>query len=400
MPPPSRKSLLEPKTSPSEVWQESGKQCVVSDNDPNALIRESVVENVLESMPAGLMIVGKEGRVFQVNALLAAILGFSRDTLLEQGWSVLFIDHPENNDFNDAILDVIQEGRVRQSREVWYARPDGQRFFLKITSSFLRFGGDDWRLVVLVEDMTEFRQMHQREKAALEEKRLAEQQRADSLNNLALSIAHQIRNPIMTIGGFAGLAAKHTDKPEKVAEYLRSVMESAQRLERMAAAVREYVSITPGTFQRLGVQDLLRETVRRVGNNAAHPGRVLQIARSPSPDWAIFADPGLAALALDAVVENAFEASDGMSPGDGNVIIEARETADMIEVRVTDAGRGIPEQDLSFVRDPFFTTKAVGAGMGLAVAQRVMTLHGGDLKITTSPGNGTRVGLFFPRARD
>ncbi|WP_031386442.1 two-component system sensor histidine kinase NtrB [Desulfonatronum thiodismutans] len=401
MPPPARKSLLEPKTSPSEVWQESGKQkSVVPDNDPNALIRESVVENVLESMPAGLMIVGKEGRVFQVNALLAAILGFSRDTLLEQGWSVLFIDHPENNDFNDAILDVIQEARVRESREVWYARPDSQRFFLKITSSFLRFGGDDWRLVVLVEDMTEFRQMHQREKAALEEKRLAEQQRADSLNNLALSIAHQIRNPIMTIGGFAGLAAKHKDNPDKVAEYLGSVMESAQRLERMAAAVREYVSITPGTFQRLGVQDLLRETARRVGNNAAHPGRVLQIAGSLSPDWAIFADPGLVALALDAVVENAFEASDGRSPGDGIVIIEARETADMIEVRVTDAGRGIREQDLPFVRDPFFTAKAVGAGMGLAVAQRVMTMHGGDLKITSSPGNGTRVDLFFSRARD
>jgi PAS domain S-box-containing protein len=400
MPPPFRKSLLEPKTSPSGVCQESGRQHIVPVNDPDGVIRESVVQNVLESMPAGLMIVGKEGRVFQVNALLAAILGFSKDTLLEQGWSVLFIDHPDNNDFNDAILDVIQEGRVRQSREVWYARPDGQRFFLKITSSFLRFGGDDWRLVVLVQDLTELHLMHQREKAALEEKRLAEQQRADSLNNLALSIAHQIRNPVMTIGGFAGLAAKHKDNPDKVAEYLQSVMDAASRLERMAAAVREYVSITPGTFQRLGVQDMLCETVRRVGDNAAHPGRVLQIARSLSPDWAIFADPGLVALALDAVVENAFEASDRVSPRDEVVAIEAREAADLIEVRVTDSGRGISEQDLPFVRDPFFTTKAVGAGMGLAVAQRVVTLHGGDLEITSSPGNGTRVGLFFPAFRD
>ncbi|WP_028573281.1 two-component system sensor histidine kinase NtrB [Desulfonatronum lacustre] len=398
MPPPSRKSPLEPKTSPSEVWQESGKRSVVPDNDPNELIRESVVENVLESMPAGLMIVGKEGRVFQVNALLAAILGFSKDTLLEQGWSVLFIGHPENNEFNDAILDVIQEARVRESREVWYARPDGQWFFLKITSSFLRFGGDDWRLVVLVQDLTELHLMHQREKAALEEKRLAEQQRADSLNNLALSIAHQIRNPIMTIGGFAGLAAKHTDNPDKVAEYLRSVMESAQRLERMAAAVREYVSIVPGTLERLAVQDVLLGAVQRVRECAAHPERILEASDSLSPDWTIQADSGQVAAALDAILENAFESYGGAPDQDKIVTIEARANEDALVVLVVDKGRGISEQDTPFVRDPFFTTKAVGTGMGLAVAQRIMALHGGNLEITSSPGKGARVAMIFPRA--
>ena len=364
------------------------------------MIRESVAENVLESMPAGLMIVGKEGRVFQVNALLAAILGFSKDTLLEQGWSVLFIDHPENNEFNDAILDVIQEARVRESREVWYARPDGQWFFLKITSSFLRFGGDDWRLVVLVQDLTELHLMHQREKAALEEKRLAEQQRADSLNNLALSIAHQIRNPIMTIGGFAGLAAKHTDNPDKVAEYLRSVMESAQRLERMAAAVRKYVSIVPGTFECLAVQDVLLGAVQRVRECAAHPGRILDVSDSLSPDWTIQADSGQVASALDAILENAFESYGGVPDQEKIVTMEARATADAVVVLVADKGRGLSEQDLPFVRDPFFTSKAVGAGMGLAAAQRIMTLHGGKLEITSSPGKGTRVAMIFPRARE
>lgn len=399
-------------TSPQETMPESkalsssarktsdGNTQVRGEAIQAAFIQESVLKNVLESMPSGLMIVGRGGEVFQVNSTLASMLGFSRETMLQQGWGVLFIDHPDNSGFNDVILDVIQMERVRESREVWYARPDGERFFLKITSSMLRFGEDDWRLVVLVDDMTDLHLMHQREKAALEQKRLAEQQRADSLNNLALSIAHQIRNPIMTIGGFAGLAAKHGDDPDKVTEYLRTVMESAQRLERMASSVREYVSIGPGRPRRLVVLDMLREAARRAGDAITRPGQSLRLSGVISPDWTILADPAQASLALDAVVENGLEAAGRGSRQGTPVTIEARETGEMIEVRVTDSGQGISEQNIPFVRDPFFTTKAVGAGMGLAVAQRVMTLHGGDLKIASSPGTGTQVSLLFPRARD
>ncbi len=400
MPASPQESSSESKMPLADVRRETRKAGAVQDNDLDELIRESVLETVLESMPSGLMIVGKGGQVFQVNSTLASILGFSREVLLEQGWSVLFIDHPGNSEFNDAILEVIQKGRVRESRDVRYARPDGERFFLKITSSFLRFGGDDWRLVVLVQDVTDLHLMYQREKAALEQKRLAEQQRADSLNNLAMSIAHQIRNPIMTIGGFAGLAAKHKDNPDKVGEYLQNVMDSACRLERMAAAVREYVSIVPGRFECLAVQDVLLGAVQRVRECAAHPERILDVSDLLSPDWTIQADSGQVAEALDAILENAFESYGGESEQEKIVTIEARATEDAVVVLVADKGRGLSEQDLPFVRDPFFTSKAVGAGMGLAAAQRIMTLHGGKLEITSSPGKGTRVAMIFPRARE
>ncbi len=399
MPISPQESTPVPETSCSGVRSKSFKDRAASGNGLDEFIQESVLTNVLESMPSGLMIVGKGGQVFQVNSTLASILGFSRDVLLEQGWSVLFIDLSDNSGFNDVILEVIQNGRIRESRKVWYARPDGERFFLKITSSLLRFGGDDWRLVVLIDDMTDLHLMHQREKAALEQKHLAEQQRADSLNNLALSIAHQIRNPIMTIGGFAGLAVKHKDNPGKVAEYLQNVTDSASRLERMAAAVREYVSIAPGTFKPLPVRDMLRRAAQRVHESATHPLRILEISGSASPDWTIQADSGQVAAALDAVLENAFE-SYGRKPDQETIAaVQARATEDAVVVLIVDKGRGITEQDLPFVRDPFFTTKAVGAGMGLAITQRIMTLHEGKLEITSLPGEGTRVALLFPRAR-
>lgn len=357
-----------------------------------------VQESVLESMPSGLMIVGKGGRVLQVNSTLAAILGFPRDVLLRQGWSVLFIDHPDNAEFNDTILDVIQEEQIRNIRKVWYVRPDNRRLFLEIISSFLHDDQDNWGLVVLVRDITELRLLHEREKAALEQKRLAEQQRADSLNNLALSIAHQIRNPVMTIGGFANLALRNRQDPAKVAAYLETVKDSAARLERMAQAVREFVSIGPGKVTVIALDDVLPEAVRRLRVRAEKLGARLKLALDCPHEWRIKADPEQLAAALDAVLENALEAYEAIQDGERPVSLAARRLNGMLALVVADKGRGIPDKDLPYVRDPFFTTKTVGAGMGLALVQRILAGHAGLLEIDSRDGEGTEVRMSLPCA--
>ncbi len=361
-------------------------------------LQEMLRENVLESMPSGLMIVGERGRVLQVNSILASILGFSKDVLLEQGWSVLFIDHPDNEGFNNTLLDVIQKKQIRYKRQVWYSRHDGQRLFLEITSSFLQVDQESWVLVVLVQDLTDLRLMHEREKSALEQKRLAEQQRADSLNNLALSIAHQIRNPIMAIGGFANLAVKNRDDPAKVATFLETVLQSTARLERMAQSVRKYVSIAPGKIQYISLFDVLSLALQRVHAKAEQMNVSLKLSHDSSPQWSIKADPEQLGRALDAVLENALEAYDHLPGQECSIDIAVQSQDDIVALVISDKGRGIPANDLPYVCDPFFTTKAVGSGMGLALVQRILAGHGGLLNIDSRDGEGTEVRMCLPSA--
>lgn len=104
------------------------------------------------------------------------------------------------------------------------------------------------------------------------------------------------------------------------------------------------------------------------------------------------------AKALDNVVKNAFEAYGDQSGLEAIVTLKALATVDTVHLRITKSGRGISAQDMAFVRDPFCTTKAVGAGMGLAVAERIMTQHGGTLEVASPLGEGTLASLVFPRA--
>lgn len=375
-----------------------------------------LIDTVLSSLPVGLLVLGPRGEVLTANTALSDILGYPHDEIVQKGWAGLFLDDASHDELTQALLDVVQQRQVHHKRHVRYRTPRGEVRFLEVVSSVLleQAGG----LVVIFQDNTLLEQAHANEKKALEENRRLEHLRVESLNRLAMSIAHQIRNPVMTIGGFADLAQRHADDHHKTLGYLNMVMDAAKRLEAMADAVRDYAGIGPPQTRRVLVRDLVVSAMAVLEHTAAqHGSRICWDTKLA--DIELLVDAGQLRRALDAVLENALEASlEGVAPSFQNISQDASGngggvTADdpaipitvscdrkngTVVLRIQDHGRGIAAPDLPHVCEPFFTTKAVGAGMGLSLAERILQEHQGRLDMTSTPGQGTTVSLVLPDA--
>lgn len=360
---------------------------------------EIIVRNVLQSLPVGLAIIDPQGEIVEANKALCTILGYPREKLTSTGWGLLFFHADKNVEFNQVLIDVIREEKMHLVRSVDYERPDGSTLRLSITSSFLRDEGDVAGIVILMQDVTENHTMHQREKRVLEERSRIQRERGEGLRKLALSVAHQIRNPVMGIGGLAGLANRKAGQASSIAGYLEGIREECKKLEVIVAAVAGFAKIPQPNPRRMSVAGIVDEAREFLRERSAKLG----IAYDLQQDVAIcnvFADDHLLGSALNELLSNALEAGaeNGDAKGDKVVItlVVNHDPEGWVVFSVRDNGRGIAEENIPYLFDPFYTTKTVGVGMGLAVVRRIVTELGGNISVQSMLGQGTTFTIVLP----
>ncbi len=217
-------------------------------------------------------------------------------------------------------------------------------------------------------------------------------QRVESLQKISKAVAHQLRNPMTVIAGFANLLRRNPQISERYGEYLDGIVASAARIESIISAVNEYNGIRVGEKTAASVPGIIRRLESWARAKAADMG-VSTSLTVQAEALEVLADEPLLTRALQEIVTNALEA---VESGRGEIAISAELAGDRLRLAVRDNGRGIPEDELAYVLDPFYTTKAVGVGMGLTRASRIVQEHGGSLSIQSSPGFGTKVEIFLP----
>jgi len=358
-------------------------------------IKSIVIQNILESVPVGLLVIDPKGEIVTTNRAASEILGYSSEMLKGKGWGELFFDNDQNIDFNQVILDVIQEKRVNLHRSVNYSRPTGETLRLSITTSFLKENEEVAGIVVLMDDITEIDRVRRRERAILEEKNRIQRQRAEGLQKLSLAVAHQIRNPVTSIGGFSMRILKTLDENNPSTDYVHNILTGTKRLEDIVKAVSDYADLSPVVPAEVLISDILEKARVRFDQEA--------IGLSKKVDWSIRVepievevDPELFSKALNEILSNSLESFRG---GEGSIAIAVFEDVNNLRVEITDNGAGVSEEDIPYIFDPFFTTKAVGVGMGLCKAQRIIAEHKGEISVESSPGKGTKVTIKLPGKR-
>ena len=252
------------------------------------------------------------------------------------------------------------------------------------------------RLIKELEDtLDRLKIMHEREKQVLEEKTIIEQQRAQSLANLALSVSHQIRNPIMTIGGFINLTRRNLGNPEKIGAYLDCIMDAAHRLQSMSRSVEKYASIGDGQIRKISVASFVQPACEDILTRAKQSGLCFDIVREGDFEQTVMADPDQMKEAVSAVLENALEFGSLAEKNGSSLHIIVNTTKGLANIIISDQGKGIPEESMPYIFDPFFTTRADKAGMGLTIARRVLMANRGDIEVSSVFGKGTRVTLIL-----
>ncbi len=349
-------------------------------------------ENILTSMNDGLIAISSDGEMFMINPAAEKILEYSREQLEGKGWGEVFFLQGGNEEFNQVILDVIYEKKIKYSRIVPYCTPSGKKKILAMNSSYLRDVAHREKpligMIVLFYDITEFYKLQEREKKLLIKARELTQEKAEALKKLAQGVAHEIRNPVTAIGGFA--ARLYKENPNL--KYLENIIQSAKRLENIVAQVSSFTKLTTPRKEPCNLLALMEDVlICHSPSISSHNIKVSFECELPENEK-IYVDGSLLKETLDIMIQNAVEA---MESG-GVLTLRCFKKNGDICIEIHDSGKGISEEDLPYIFDPFFSTKTNAVGMSLAKAKKIINDHGGYIEVESKPGEGSRFRIILP----
>jgi anti-anti-sigma factor len=351
-----------------------------------------IIQNIFENLPIGLLVIDPQGEIILANTAASTILGYPGEVIAGKGWADLFMEAGGNDSFNQVIIDVIWEEQLNLHRTVPYVRVNGEVRQISITTSFIRSDRELVGIVVLLNDVTEIHALHLQEKTILEEKHRLQRERTESLNKLAMAVAHQLRNPTTAIGGFASIMLKNAEPETMHARYLQNIVSSTRRLEDVVRSVHDYASLPPVSIRKIPVIRLYGPMQQRVRQKAGELSREVDLTIG-TESFEVEIDPKLFEEALNELLDNAVEA---LGSGHGTVEVSLSREEHTLLMTIQDNGMGISDEDLPYVFDPFFTTKAVGVGMGLCRARHIIAEHNGKLWLESISGIGTRALIRIP----
>jgi two-component system sensor histidine kinase HydH len=209
------------------------------------------------------------------------------------------------------------------------------------------------------------------------ERTMEEQRRLSTLGELSAVLAHEIRNPLASLKGHAQLLVERTpdDSPER--KRVGRIVTEAQRLEELTADLLDFVRTGPLDLAPVPVESFLESVI------SADVSFAVNLDTSQAPEsWML--DAKRMQQVLANLLDNAVEAS----PEGAFVDVTASKEGTSLVITFRDQGEGIPEENLDQIFEPFFTTRAQGTGLGLAVARRIVELHGGNLTARSAPQGG------------
>jgi len=231
-----------------------------------------------------------------------------------------------------------------------------------------------------------FRDLRERKRM---EETLLQNERLAVLGGMAAHVSHEIKNPLMLIGGFARQVLKDiSGDPEKNQQKLQIIVDEIRRLEDFLVEVGSYAKFSEPQLQPGDLNALIKEICQRLEPNLHEAGIKLRLELDPDLPQVQFDQVHMRQVILN-VAKNGVEA---MSPGGTLSITSAREMGRVL-VQIADSGEGIPAEVRDKIFQPFYSSKPKGSGLGLAISQKIMVAHHGEITIESEPHQGTRVTL-------
>ncbi|HEX6100280.1 MAG TPA: ATP-binding protein [Thermoanaerobaculia bacterium] len=333
---------------------------------------ERVTTALMRGLTSGLIAVGADGRIVQINDVAREILRIAEDAV--------------GRDPSDALgggefAGVLREAAARRAPltrvETRHTTPDGTQLVIGVTTVPLLNEADELLgMLALFTDLTSIRAL---------EGRVREMQTLADLGEMSAGIAHEFRNSLSTILGYLKLAHRQ-QMPEDAAAKVRSAEEEAVQLSEAVASLLSFarpMSIHP---QELDVRALIDSVLRRLG--AAADGVRVTVEGEATMEG----DPAVLSRAFENVLRNAVESVRARHrDGGGSVAVTIADGS----VMVRDNGVGLDPETASRMFLPFQSDKPNGFGLGLALTRKIVLLHGGTISLTGMPGEGATVEMRF-----
>ncbi|HEY8517586.1 MAG TPA: ATP-binding protein [Candidatus Binatia bacterium] len=346
--------------------------------------------NVLESLDDGLIVLNRDQTLEFMNEGAAQLTGLSAVQSVGQHASKLFAANPW-------LIDLLQATRASGVRNVrgdasLVSRHGGKRPVRAAATLLVDDDGREVGSLVTLHDLSYQREL---------ESRTREADRLNQLEILLAGLAHEIKNPLSGMRGAAQLLSSNPPDPHRMRECTQIILGEIDRLNSLMAQLLDLTG--PPRLERRGVN--IHEIIDRViAIEGAGRGGRLNFVRAFDPSLPnVLGDAGRLTQVLLNLVRNAVD----VSPPGGTITITTRmETSyyvagangreQFLSLDVSDQGPGIAPENLGRIFSPFFTTKDGGTGLGLAISQRIISEHGGVLRVKSEPGVGSIFTVTLP----
>jgi signal transduction histidine kinase len=344
---------------------------------------------ILDNLEEGIIAFDDGEQLVFYNGTAATILGLRLGKRREYRAAGLF--RAKNPEFYGILGEAIRGGLTGDFIEVIYRK--GKRE-LKLRARPYRAGGG--LLFLIIQDVTELWWLHRKERSLVRRLHLHYENLIESLRQIADSVAHEVRNPIVSIGGYANLLLrKCADREHDAAEirkYLGYIRDDAERLNTIVSGVERYSDLSDVRFAREDIIPLLKEQFTRARVLAEKKSLAMRGGELREAEYLAWMDREKLGNALGDIVGQSIAASRARS----RFLIDASFTPFVLSLRVEFDTGSLKDEGMHFIFDPFYNGPG---GINLAAAQRIIILHGGIIRVAKREPRGLVLRVTIPRER-
>ncbi len=347
-----------------------------------AAIQKNLAETLLHSVPTGIVSIGTDGIIRSLNHAAEICLDVRVDNVRGKPIGML------GSRMADVLLRALHQDPVIPPSE--WIEPGNQNS-LVVEARRLLDSDNSLGAVAFIQDVTQQRRLEEKQEQV---------ERTSFWTDLAASMSHEVRNPLVAIKTFAQLLPERYDEPDFRAEFSRIVTDEVDRLNKIIEQINDFANPPALKFSAVRLQDVLQHGIGKAVKQDSHTD--VPITTSFDADLpAVSGDINALSECFANLITNALEAT--YDRGNPAVELKAQRVAqpsggETVMVTVADNGPGIPSEFRDKVFSPFCTSKPRGMGLGLPIAKRTVIDHNGTIDIDTAP-EGTQVVILLPTGK-
>ena len=342
------------------------------------------LENILESMKMGVIEVDLNGIITIFNRAAEEITGYAREDVLGEPYAGLFLPHGGKT---PSALETLRSDHEFRNEEKEMPHAEGISIPVEFSTSIVKSErGDALGVVEIFSDLRSIKKL---------EEEVAQARTLAALGEMAANVAHEIRNPLGAIGGFAALLERDIPVGDPKRTLLNKIINGVSSLNRIAANLLFYTRPLKARIRSEFIIQVVNDVLSMIEVELAQEKRPVRLVPFlPEEDIEVRIDPDLIQQVLINLMKNAYQAIDG--EGEVRVGVGPVAGARKVELYVSDSGKGMDEETRKRLFSPFFTTRADGTGLGLAIVRKIVEFHKGEIILESSPGKGSTFRILLP----
>ncbi len=346
---------------------------------------------LLDLVHVALILTDLHARILYVNRFAESLFGYSREEIEGQRIRRLFFDDDLTYFLPNLLYLAIDMAGFEG--DALLRQKEGEGVFVHLKVQPFQEGGEKF----LAFSFQEIQRLKDLEREKVEMKHQA------SLGSLVEGIAHHLRNPVTTIGGYLRRIRKSGLFPDRVEVYFRRILRETERLEEMTRRMEELVKMPRPFFKKENVLEFVEGILQATSGEGKSKGVSFTLEeRMPKKEETFFVDRILLGRALTHLLDNSLDSircKKRMGTRGATIRVSLSGDEETIGISISDQGEGISKRDLPHIFEPFFSTRPERVGLGLTFVRRVVEEHGGTIEVESRLHRGTTVRLTFPKDR-